>query len=173
MFSRKRERAKPPGFCELFFAVLPLLVSSQVSDCGVKLFKDHIEVRSVKARKAFVSVKDGLIEVFTPRVMVRTVHGKALVKAFLSSSYIAFLLIRFCQVFRLAVKSGSQLESRFERDILRLDDTNLNVTDFLIADSADSCQLGAAVAFRQPQIFKSQSVVLLSPRGTRPRGFID
>jgi hypothetical protein len=78
VFSRKRERAKPPGFCELSVAVLPLLVSSQVSDCGVKLFKDHIEVRSVKARKAFVSVKDGLIEVFTPRVMVRTIHGKAL-----------------------------------------------------------------------------------------------
>ena len=77
MFSRKRERVKLPGFCELFVAVLPLLVSSQVPDCGVKLFKDHIKVRSVKARKAFLGVKDSLIEVFAPRVMVRAVYRKA------------------------------------------------------------------------------------------------
>ena len=72
MFGKKRERAKLLGFCELFVAVLPLLVGSQISDCGVKLFKDHIEVRSVETRKAFVRVKDSLIEVFSPAVMVGT-----------------------------------------------------------------------------------------------------
>jgi hypothetical protein len=74
---------------------------------------------------------------------------RRLIKAFLSSSYIAFLLIRFCQVLRLAVESLRELERRFECDILRLDDTDLNITDFLVADSADFCQLGAAVVFRK------------------------
>jgi hypothetical protein len=82
---------------------------------------------------------------------------RRLTKAFLSSSYIAFLLIRFCQVLRLAVESLRELESRFERDILGLDNADLNIADFLVADSADFCQLGAAVAFRKPKSRKSLS----------------